>query len=63
MYRSPSFAVICWRCATGRFTPTETPDALGDIGLSRQSLYKSLFGERAPNSDTLFKLIKALGLS
>lgn len=32
-----------------------------DTGLSRESLYKSLSGERAPNSDTLFKVIKALG--
>ena len=28
-----------------------------DTGLSRESLYKSLSGERAPNSDTLFKVI------
>ena len=32
-----------------------------DTGLSRESLYKSLSGERAPNSDTLFKVMKALG--
>ena len=32
-----------------------------DTGLSRESLYKSLSGERAPNSDTLFKVIRALG--
>ena len=30
-----------------------------DTGLSRESLYKSLSGERAPNSDTLFKVIHA----
>jgi len=54
--------------------PVELGAALGDIarargmtqlardtGLSRESLYKSLSGERAPNSDTLFKVIKALG--
>ena len=54
--------------------PAELGAALGDIarargmtqlardtGLSRESLYKSLSGERAPNSDTLFKVIKALG--
>lgn len=48
--------------------------ALGDIarargmtqlarqtGLSRESLYKSLSGERAPSSDTLFKVMHALG--
>ena len=32
-----------------------------DTGLSRESLYKSLSGERAPNSDTLFKVMRALG--
>lgn len=49
--------------------------ALGDIakargmtslaqatGLSRESLYKSLSGERIPSTDTLFKVIHALGL-
>lgn len=33
-----------------------------DTGLSRESLYKSLSGERAPTSETLFKVIEALGL-
>lgn len=32
-----------------------------DTGLSRESLYKSLSGERAPSSDTLFKVIRAIG--
>ncbi|OGB28439.1 MAG: putative addiction module antidote protein [Burkholderiales bacterium RIFCSPLOWO2_12_FULL_61_40] len=32
-----------------------------DTGLSRESLYKSLSGDRAPSSDTLLKVIKALG--
>ena len=32
-----------------------------DTGLSRESLYKSLSGTRAPSSDTLLKVIKALG--
>ena len=53
---------------------TELGAALGDIarargmsqlakdtGLSRESLYKSLSGERAPSSDTLFKVMRALG--
>ncbi|WP_090620121.1 addiction module antidote protein [Azotobacter beijerinckii] len=48
--------------------------ALGDIarargmtelarktGLSRESLYKSLSGERTPNTETLLKVIHALG--
>ena len=34
-----------------------------DTGLSRESLYKSLSGERAPSSDTLFKVLKALGFN
>lgn len=32
-----------------------------DTGLSREGLYKSLSGERAPSADTLLKVIKALG--
>ena len=32
-----------------------------DTGLSRESLYKSLSGERAPSSETLFKVMQALG--
>lgn len=54
--------------------PAELAGALGDIarargmtqlardtGLSRESLYKSLSGERAPSSDTLFKVMHAMG--
>ena len=54
--------------------PAELAGAVGDIarargmtqlardtGLSRESLYKSLSGERAPSSDTLFKVIHAMG--
>jgi probable addiction module antidote protein len=54
--------------------PTLLAAALGDIarargmsqlardtGLSRESLYKSLSGERAPSTDTLFKVMRALG--
>ena len=56
--------------------PAELAGALGDIarargmtqlardtGLSRESLYKSLSGERAPSSDTLLKVIRALGFN
>jgi probable addiction module antidote protein len=32
-----------------------------DTGLSRESLYKSLSGERVPSTDTLFKVIRAMG--
>lgn len=32
-----------------------------DTGLSRESLYKSLSGERAPSTETLFKVMRALG--
>jgi probable addiction module antidote protein len=34
-----------------------------DSGLSRESLYKALSGERAPGFDTILKVISALGLS
>jgi len=33
-----------------------------DTGLSRESLYKSLSGERIPTFDTVLKVIHALGL-
>lgn len=54
--------------------PAELAAALGDIakvrgmaqlakdtGLSRESLYKSLSGERVPSTETLFKVIRAMG--
>src|SRR3954462_15292876 len=34
-----------------------------DAGLSRESLYKALSGERSPDFDTILKVISALGLS
>ena len=56
-------------------TPAEIAGALGDIakargmaklaqdtGLSRESLYKGLSGDRVPSADTLFKVIRALGM-
>ena len=33
-----------------------------DAGLSRESLYKTLSGDRNPGFDTVLKIIKALGL-
>lgn len=33
-----------------------------DAGLSRESLYKALSGERAPSFDTILKVVAALGL-
>ena len=33
-----------------------------DAGLSRESLYKALSGERIPGFDTVLKVIEALGL-
>ena len=33
-----------------------------DAGVSRESLYKALSGERAPSFDTILKVIGALGL-
>ena len=33
-----------------------------DSGLSRESLYKALSGERSPDFDTILKVVEALGL-
>ena len=33
-----------------------------DAGLSRESLYKALSGERNPGFDTILKVVKALGM-
>lgn len=33
-----------------------------DAGLSRESLYKALSGERIPSFDTILKVVAALGL-
>ena len=33
-----------------------------DAGLSRESLYKALSGDRSPGFDTILKVISALGL-
>ena len=33
-----------------------------DAGLSRESLYKALSGERRPDFDTILKVVGALGL-
>jgi probable addiction module antidote protein len=33
-----------------------------DAGLSRESLYKALSGERSPSFDTILKVVGALGL-
>lgn len=33
-----------------------------DAGLSRESLYKALSGERSPGFDTVLKVLRALGL-
>src|SRR5438034_2412695 len=33
-----------------------------DTGLSRESLYKALSGDRSPGFDTILKVIEALGL-
>ena len=33
-----------------------------DAGLSRESLYKALSGDRAPSFDTILKVVNALGI-
>lgn len=37
-------------------------DVARDAGLSRESLYKALSGERTPNFDTILKVVGALGI-
>ncbi len=34
-----------------------------DAGLSRESLYKALSGDRSPSFDTILKVVEALGLT
>lgn len=34
-----------------------------DAGLSRESLYKALSGERSPDFDTILRVVRALGLA
>lgn len=34
-----------------------------DSGLSRESLYQALSGDRSPSFDTILKVVEALGLS
>ncbi len=34
-----------------------------DAGLSRESLYKALSGDRSPDFDTILKVVAALGLT
>jgi probable addiction module antidote protein len=37
-------------------------DVARDSGLSRESLYKALSGDRSPEFDTIIRVIKALGM-
>jgi probable addiction module antidote protein len=37
-------------------------EVASDAGLSRESLYKALSGERSPGFDTILKVVRALGL-
>jgi probable addiction module antidote protein len=37
-------------------------DGLRDAGLSRESLYKALSGDRSPEFDPILKVVGALGL-
>ena len=39
-----------------------TSQVARDAGLSRESLYKALSGERTPGFDTILKVVAALGL-
>lgn len=68
-----TYLEACWEEAHG--DATLIAKALGDMarakgmsqvardtGLSRESLYKALSGERSPSFDTILKVISALGL-
>lgn len=63
------------KTATTRYDAAFVAKALGDVarakgmsqvardaGLSRDSLYKALSGERSPDFDTILKVMGALGL-
>jgi len=68
-----AYLEICIEEANGN--ATRIAKALGDIarakgmtkvahdaGLSRESLYKALSGERSPEFETILKVVEALGL-
>ena len=50
------------KCIDSAATHAELESLFRDAGLSRESLYKALSGERAPAFDTILKVISALGL-
>jgi probable addiction module antidote protein len=60
--KSPAMATLSWPPLSERSGGRGMAQLAKDTGLSRESLYKSLSGERAPSADTLFKVISALGL-
>jgi probable addiction module antidote protein len=72
--RSPEDSAEYLNLVLAECDPAELAAALGhiarargmaqlaeDTGLSRESLYKGLSGERVPSADTLLRVIRALG--
>ena len=49
-------------CLVRVFSGSKEYAILLDAGLSRESLYKALSGERNPEFDTILRVIEALGL-
>ena len=50
------------RSSPRRSATSPAPRVACDAGLSRESLYKALSGERNPSLDTVLRVVGALGL-
>lgn len=62
MEEAPGDATFIAR-ALGNITRAKgMTDVARDAGVSRESLYKALSGERVPSFDTILKVLGALGL-
>ncbi|WP_420827117.1 addiction module antidote protein [Achromobacter dolens] len=71
-YAGLHWKLVAWRTETATVScgspGRRRPGAKGmtqvakDAGLSRESLYKALSGERAPDFSTILKVARALGL-
>lgn len=59
MWRSPAAFVAK---ALGDVARAKGSQVARDAGLSRESLYKALSGERSPDFDTILRVMAALGL-
>ena len=60
---SGSSPTPCWIAASYSWARARgMAQVARDTGLSRESLYKALSGERSPDFDTILKVVNALGL-